>query len=811
MKSPFLCFCVYVVFRKAYPGSAKMRNPIVSFANRLIISNVFLLLVWHTAFAAVDAGWPRVYQEGAKKLILYQPQVDEWKDYQQISFRSAFSLTQSAAEKPIYGVIEVNAPTTVDSENRTVLIEKFVLEVRIANVPDAEAKQLEQIVRSLLPQHKSLEVSLDRVLAYMNPAKSVQQSVELNLDPPPIFYSESPAILVNFIGEPQFKPVAGTNLMYAVNTNWDVFLDQDNSTYYLLDDAYWLSSSDPVKEAWRPVLKLPEGFLKLPQDENWNDVRAKIPGSMADVLPKVFVSTEPAELILTEGEPAYSPIRGTRLMAVSNTESPVFFYSPEKQYYYLVAGRWFRAEKLSGPWTSATRNLPADFGRIPDDYRLAYVLASVPGTDEAADAALLASIPQTTTIKRDEAKLEVSFDGEPKFEAIPSTSVQYAVNTPTDVFLVQNKYYACFQGVWFVSSQPTGPWVLADAVPQAIYSIPASSPKHYVTYVKVYNSSPTTVTTGYTGGYSGQYISAGTGLLMFGAGIALGSMMSNDYHHDYYYYPPPPVHYSYGCAAHYDYAHGGYYRSAAAYGPYGGAGRSAYYNPSTGTFARSAARVGPAGAGVARQAYNPFTNTYAARAAGVTPYGAASRGYVARGDEWAQGGQRANANGRVGWAETSKGGQAVAYNKRGPGGQGGAVRTESGDIYAGRNGSVYKRDSDGGWSQRTGDSWSQAERPKPSARQPAKQSVNRQQTAQAKQGQYAQSRASAQNSFQQQKATRSSFDRSNSRSQLDYDSYARSRGNQLSSRSSTSQYANRSSGAARSGSRGSRGGGGRRR
>ena len=30
-----------------------------------------------------------------------------------------------------------------------------------------------------------------------------------------------------------------------------------------------------------------------------------------------------------------------------------------------MAGRWFRAKSLDGPWTFATADLPADFAKIP--------------------------------------------------------------------------------------------------------------------------------------------------------------------------------------------------------------------------------------------------------------------------------------------------------------------------------------------------------------------------------------------------------------------------------------------------------------
>src|SRR5207344_596288 len=52
---------------------------------------------------------------------------------------------------------------------------------------------------------------------------------------------------------------------------------------------------------------------------------------------------------------------------------------------------------------------------------------------------------------------------------------------------------------------PDGPWTAATFVPPAIYTIPHSSPLHYVTYVRVYDATPEDVYVGYTPGYVGSY------------------------------------------------------------------------------------------------------------------------------------------------------------------------------------------------------------------------------------------------------------------------------------------------------------------
>src|SRR6185295_12881295 len=123
-----------------------------------------------------------------------------------------------------------------------------------------------------------------------------------------------------------------------------------------------------------------------------------ISGSQA---PKVFVSTKPAELILLRGEPNYLAVQGAKdLLWVSNTESDVFKTGLKGSVYFLVAGRWFSAPDFTGPWTFATPTLPPQFKQIPLEHQRSRVLASVPGTPQAAEAILLAQIPQTARVSK---------------------------------------------------------------------------------------------------------------------------------------------------------------------------------------------------------------------------------------------------------------------------------------------------------------------------------------------------------------------------------------------------------------------------
>ena len=263
-------------------------------------------------------------------------------------------------------------------------------------------------------------IALDRVLANIDTSQIVPKNVEgVKADPPVIFFSAKPAVLVVFDGDPIWSPIEGNDLKFAVNTNWDLFEHADTKTYFFglkqLDDG--VRRQGP----WTPAGKLPDSFAKLPADENWKDVKAALPGQKiaAGKASNVFVSLKPAEMILLKGEPSYVTVNGTRLLWVNNTESDVFRAGKDGLIYYLVAGRWFSAPAFTGPWTFASPALPADFKKIPEEHPRSRVLASVPGTTKAAEAVLLAQVPQTATVNRKDIKApDVVYQGAPQFEPI---------------------------------------------------------------------------------------------------------------------------------------------------------------------------------------------------------------------------------------------------------------------------------------------------------------------------------------------------------------------------------------------------------
>jgi hypothetical protein len=459
--------------------------------------------------------------------------------------------------------------------------------------------------------------------------------------------------------------------------------------------------------------------------------------------PTIFYSNKPAEVILFQGQPKYANIPGTQLTVATNTDADLFVYTPTQAYYYLAAGRWFKASDLKGPWTYTTPDLPPDFAKIPENSPAGRVLVSVPGTDDAKDAVLMAQVPTTATVDPKAAEqAKVTYTGDPEFKPIEGTSMQYATNTADKVIKVGDVYYLCLQGVWFMSPSATGPWTTADSVPKEIYTIPASSPVYNVTYVTQSTTPEGTVQSSYTAGYLGTFI----------AGAAVGAILASGtgyYYPPYYGYPVGgypiyrPYAATYGVGSYYNTYSGAYGVARGVYGPYGGAAAGAAYNPYTGTYARGATAYGPYGSRSVAQAYNPYTGTYAATKQGSNAYSSWGQSVVSNGNKSAYTQHYSNANGTVGSIQGSQGGAAVGASTKY--GDTAAAKTASGNMYATHDGNVYKNTGNG-WSSYDNGNWNPVDSSKNAQAQNYSSSsqASAQQRAQSSErsGQSAQSRSS---------------------------------------------------------------------
>jgi hypothetical protein len=698
---------------------------------------------------ASEASWPRTMTSGSDTFLIYQPQVEKW-EANRIYLYSAVELKTGKDSAAKYGVVWFNARTEVDKINRLVTLDQVQLtKVTFPAAADKEAG-LTALLQKKLPGATKI-ISLDRLQAALTAAGEEIKGVEVKNDPPKVIVTGKPSLLVLIDGKPQLREIEGTKLQRVINTRAVLIFDNDKKTYYLRVQDWWLQSED-LEGLWSYAEKLPDDMKKAeeyvvkeaatetPQsDQGSKPPSLKDAGKKAEI-PVVYLEFGPAELIETKGEPQYKPIPGTGLEYAENTNGNVFRLGG--RYYILISGRWFGAASLQGPWTFMSgSDLPADFANIPLTDPKSTVLASVPGTPQAQEALIANSIPQTASITRSEAELNVKYDGDAVFVPIQGTSMSYAQNTSSPVIKVSDKNYYCVEaGVWFKGPTPQGPWAVADSVPAEIYNIPPSSPLYYVTYVKIYGSTPDVVYVGYTPGYYGTVVSSSSTTVVYGTGwyyapyvgptvwygwpytygvgagftytTASGWSFGFGYGYSYYpwYYPwwGPMGYYGYGWYPYYGWgAWGGaavanvygvwgntaYSRTGAAWanpytGNYGAATRGAYHNSQTG---RST---------VAGRGRN--TNIYTGNTAGYR--GAATynpnTGIVAGGG--------AGYAGNIYSGQGTAGGGRFAYNTN----TGAGVAASRDNIYAGKDGTVYRYNrQNGDWSSNSGKGWQNTNRP----------------------------------------------------------------------------------------------------
>lgn len=291
--------------------------------------------------------------------------------------------------------------------------------------------------------------------------------------------------------------VNSPNLIFKEGKQWNLY-----------NGGTWYRSSE-VTRGWQQntnfsdkVKQINDEIKKQEKENNSGEAQNEVP-TVTDII----VAIEPTELLQTDGEPDYKTLAGTSLLYISNSPNEIFKDINSQKTYILIAGRWYQSGNMNGPWEYVPSDkLPADFAKIPEGSDKDAVLANVGGTEQAEEAKIDGEIPQTAKVDRKTATVDVQYDGDPVFNFIEGTSLQLAENSNLTVMIdASGNYFALDNGVWFVSDDPYGPWMVANDRPRDIDDIPASSPAYNTKYVYIYDYTPDYVYTGYTSGYLGSY------------------------------------------------------------------------------------------------------------------------------------------------------------------------------------------------------------------------------------------------------------------------------------------------------------------
>ena len=465
--------------------------------------------------------WPRTLNASDGSIIrIYEPTPESFKG-NILKGRAAFSVSRTGdTTEPLFGTFWAIATVETDKDSRVV----HVLSVKIPNLKlarDSDANKISYLRTELeagIPK-LNLDLSLDMLLSSLDLSTEEKSlSKGLSTTPPAIIYQSQPSLLVLIDGQPMLQKNKDWDLDVVVNTPYTIV--KDDKQYYLYGAKHWYTAPEatgPYKYAGKVPSKL-EKVQKSVDDANSANAGYIDSSAAADTLvSNIVVSTQPAELIQTNGTPVLTPIPGTGLSYVSNSNNDIF-KAADGQYYVLLSGRWYRSAQLQSGWQYvASDGLPPDFAKIPEGSPKDNVLASVAGTQAAREAILDAQIPQTARVDRRNTQTSVSYDGKPQFDNIPGTQMQYAVNSPQSVIQYKGRYYCVDNGVWFESGSPDGPWQVSTARPDEVDLIPPGCPVYNVKYVYIYDTDPDWVYMGYTPGYLNNYIYGPT--VVYGTGF----------------------------------------------------------------------------------------------------------------------------------------------------------------------------------------------------------------------------------------------------------------------------------------------------
>ncbi|MBX2925584.1 MAG: hypothetical protein KF746_25525 [Chitinophagaceae bacterium] len=484
--------------------------------------------------------WPKTLTTPDGDLIkVYQWQPESLTNGT-LQANAAISVLEKDKNDPVFGMIWFTADA--DKNGQQVNIRSIA--VNAIKLPDegneSRLNNLKQVIGDAMTGWNLSLASSEINDALQLSQKEEKLSNSINNNPPTIIYSDKPSLLVVIDGAPKVQKNEKLGVDAVVNTPFNII--RYNNKYYLFGGKHWYianAATGPYAITTSIPSNLSAIEAEILQANKENNVQQE---DNDYVIYNIIVTTEPAELLQSNGEPNFTPIQNTNLLFVKNSENDIFMDVTGQQYYVLLSGRWYRSSALKGKWQYiAPDKLPTDFAKIPEGSPKDNVLSSVAGTVAARDAVMNAQVPQTAKVDRRSANADIQYDGDPRFESIDGTDMDYAINTNGYVIRWRGGYYAVDNGVWFRANSARGPWIVAVERPYIVSLIPPRYPVYAMKYVYVYDVTPDFVYMGYTPGYLNTYVYGPT--VVYGTGYYYRPWFGN------YYYARP---YTWGFNMHYN-------------------------------------------------------------------------------------------------------------------------------------------------------------------------------------------------------------------------------------------------------------------
>ena len=290
--------------------------PVRNLMAKAILTVLSLTLIFGRPALAAQDPWPKRFDDPKGTVVMYQPQVEDFKD-DKLTARAAVSVKTKEMKAPVFGAVWLSGRVLTDRDTRMATIDE--VKVTEAKFPDAKPEQLEKLTTFLNTEMAgwSIPIALDRFLAALEVLEQEQAGDRgLKNEPPKIIFVSHPAVLVPLDGDPKLLPVPKSSLMRVANTPFLMLYDPPAKSYYLKGGEDWLAAAD-LNGPWKDLEQVPEAIKTL-EAEAKKLLRAKALPKKVDAkagkMPEVIVSTVPSELLVTDGEPQYTPIKGTNLL-----------------------------------------------------------------------------------------------------------------------------------------------------------------------------------------------------------------------------------------------------------------------------------------------------------------------------------------------------------------------------------------------------------------------------------------------------------------------------------------------------------------
>ena len=226
-------------------------------------------------------------QTHGNQFVVYQPQIENWKDFRDLTWRMAVGITPKGG-KEVLGVLDMQGKTTVDFDKKSVVISD--MEIAGTHFQAENAERMAELVKPL--SQGSVTMSLHRLVS-CTPKTQATPGVKLNNVRPGFFVGYDPSILLNVNGAPVLSEITATNLKYVVNTHWAIFFDGAN--YYMPVGQLWLTSSS-LEGHWTRLGRSRE-MPKAVAEQRWSALKKMVPppAKPAGPVPAVFYSDKPAD------------------------------------------------------------------------------------------------------------------------------------------------------------------------------------------------------------------------------------------------------------------------------------------------------------------------------------------------------------------------------------------------------------------------------------------------------------------------------------------------------------------------------------